>query len=301
MTTLLELLGSGLVRERVPLGPFTTYKSGGPARYFVEVPDEQTLGDLGSSGALGDLPILVLGRGSNLVVSDAGFHGIVIRLGPLFGTVAVEDTTVRAGGSAPLAQVARTSVDSGLAGLEFFVGIPGSVGGAIRQNAGCFGTETRDRLTRARIIELSDGTVAETGPDELDMSYRHSNLGPSQVVVEAVFAAAPGDVATGRAELRRITRWRRDHQPGGTFNAGSVFKNPPGITAGELIDSLGLKGMRVGDVAVSEKHANFFVAGSGATSDDIWRLVRRVKDRVLEETGTNLEPEIQFVGFEDGN
>jgi UDP-N-acetylmuramate dehydrogenase len=301
MTTLLELLGSGLVRERVPLGPFTTYKSGGPARYFVAVPDEQTLGDLASSGALGDLPVLVLGRGSNLVVSDAGFHGVVIRLGPRFGTVEVEDTTVRAGGSAPLAQVARTSVDSGLAGLEFFVGIPGSVGGAIRQNAGCFGTETRDRLIRARIIELGDGTVAEPGPDELDMSYRHSNLGPAQVVVEAVFAAEPGDVATGRAELRRITRWRRDHQPGGTFNAGSVFKNPPGTTAGEIIDSLGLKGMRVGEVAVSEKHANFFVAGSGATSDDIWRLVRRVKDRVLEETGTNLEPEIQFVGFEDGN
>jgi UDP-N-acetylmuramate dehydrogenase len=299
MTTLQELVGSGLVMERVPLGPLTTYKSGGPARYFVEVPDTETLGRLAASGALADLPILVLGRGSNLVVSDAGFGGIVIRLGPALGTVEVEDRTVRAGGSAPLAQVARTSVDSGLAGLEFFVGIPGSVGGAIRQNAGCFGIETRDRLIRAGIIELRDGNVAELGPDQLDMSYRHSNLGSTQVVVEAVFAAEPGDVATGRAELRRITRWRRDHQPGGTFNAGSVFKNPPGISAGELIDSLGLKGMRVGDVAVSEKHANFFVAGSGATSDDIRTLVRSVKDRVLEETGTNLETEIQFVGFED--
>lgn len=299
MTSLDALLGSGLVREQVPLGPLTTYKSGGPARYFVEVPDAEALGELSSSGALRELPILVLGRGSNLVVSDAGFDGLVVRLGPAFGSVRVEDTMVGAGGSAPLAQVARTSVDAGLAGLEFFIGIPGSVGGAIRQNAGCFGTETRDRLIRARIVELADGTVTEPGPDELDMSYRHSSLGPTQIVVEAVFAAAPGDEATGRAELRRITRWRRDHQPGGTFNAGSVFKNPPGITAGELIDSLGLKGMRVGDVAVSEKHANFFVAGVEATSDDIRRLVQVVKDRVLEETGTNLEPEIQFVGFED--
>ena len=299
MSSLEALLGPGLVREDVPLGPLTTYKSGGRARYFVEVPDAATLGELASSGALIDLPTLVLGRGSNLVVSDAGFDGIVIRLGPAFGTVQVEGTTVLAGGSAPLALVARTSVDAGLAGLEFFVGIPGSVGGAIRQNAGCFGTETKDRLIRARIVELADGTVVEPGPDALDMSYRHSNLGATQVVVDAVFAAAPGDVVAGRAELRRITRWRRDHQPGGTFNAGSVFKNPSGITAGELIDSLGLKGMRVGDVAVSEKHANFFVAGPAATSGDIRGLVRAVKDRVLEETGTNLEPEIQFVGFED--
>ena len=299
MTSLEALLGSGQVREDVPLGPLTTYKSGGRARYFVEVPDAATLGELASSGDLVDLPVLVLGRGSNLVVSDAGFDGIVIRLGPAFGTVQVEGGTVRAGGSAPLALVARTSVDAGLAGLEFFIGIPGSVGGAIRQNAGCFGTETKDRLIRARIVELADGTVVELGADALEMSYRHSNLGATQVVVEASFAATPGDADAGRAELRRITRWRRDHQPGGTFNAGSVFKNPTGITAGELIDSLGLKGLRVGDVAVSEKHANFFVAGPGATSDDIRGLVRAVKDRVLEETGTNLEPEIQFVGFED--
>jgi UDP-N-acetylmuramate dehydrogenase len=131
------------------------------------------------------------------------------------------------------------------------------------------------------------------------MSYRHSNVGSTQVVVDALFQARAGDGETGRAELRRITRWRRDNQPGGTFNAGSVFKNPPGATAGEIIDALGLKGTKVGDVSVSAKHANFFVAGPGATSDDIRRLVDEVKDRVFEMTGTMLEPEIQFVGFED--
>jgi UDP-N-acetylmuramate dehydrogenase len=131
------------------------------------------------------------------------------------------------------------------------------------------------------------------------MSYRHSNVLPTEVVVEALFEAVAGDEESGRAELRRITRWRRDNQPGGTFNAGSVFKNPPGSTAGEIIDSLGLKGLKVGDVAVSHKHANFFVAGPGATSADIRSLVRMVKDRVFEETGTMLETEIQFVGFED--
>ena len=299
MSALAALVASGAVSENVPLGPYTTYKAGGPARFMTEVKDVAALMGLVEAGVATDLPILVLGRGSNLVVADAGFRGLVIRLGSEFARVEVEGTRVRAGGAAPLAHVARSSVDGGLAGLEFFVGVPGSVGGAVRQNAGCFGTETRDRLITASIIDLTDGLSREAGPDDLDMSYRHSNVGSTQIVVDALFQATPGDGHSGRAELRRITRWRRDNQPGGTFNAGSVFKNPPGATAGDIIDSLGLKGLAVGDVSVSPKHANFFVAGPGATSDDIRRLVHEVKDRVLEETGTMLEPEIQFVGFED--
>lgn len=299
MSELAALVASGAVSEHVPLGPYTTYKAGGPARFMTEVQDVAALMGLVEAGVATDLPILVLGRGSNLVVADAGFRGLVIRLGSEFARVVVEGTRVRAGGAAPLAHVARSSVDGGLAGLEFFVGVPGSVGGAVRQNAGCFGTETRDRLITASIIDLTDGLSREAGPDDLDMSYRHSNVGSTQIVVDALFQATPGDGHSGRAELRRITRWRRDNQPGGTFNAGSVFKNPPGATAGEIIDSLGLKGLAVGDVSVSPKHANFFVAGPGATSDDIRRLVHEVKDRVLEKTGTMLEPEIQFVGFEN--
>ena len=299
MSALAALVASGAVSENVPLGPYTTYKAGGPARFMTEVKDDAALMGLVEAGVATDLPILVLGRGSNLVVADAGFRGLVIRLGSEFARVEVEGARVRVGGAAPLAHVARSSVDGGLAGLEFFVGVPGSVGGAVRQNAGCFGTETRDRLITASIIDVTDGLSREAGPDDLEMSYRHSNVGSTQIVVDALFQATPGDGHSGRAELRRITRWRRDNQPGGTFNAGSVFKNPPGATAGEIIDSLGLKGLAVGDVSVSPKHANFFVAGPGATSDDIRRLVHEVKDRVLEETGTMLEPEIQFVGFED--
>jgi UDP-N-acetylmuramate dehydrogenase len=299
MSTLAELVASGSIAENVPLGPFTTYKAGGPARYMVEVNDPGGLRDLVSSGAAADLPVLVLGRGSNLVVSDSGFPGLVVRLGPGFAAVVVEGTRVRAGGSAPLARVARDSVAARLAGLEFFVGVPGSVGGAVRQNAGCFGSETRDRLVAADLLDLAGGEARTAGPDDLEMSYRHSNVRPTEVVVEALFQAFPGEGDTGREELRRITRWRRDNQPGGTLNAGSVFKNPPGSTAGEIIDRLGLKGMRVGGVSVSQKHANFFVAGPEATAADIRRLVDVVKDRVFQETGTNLEPEIQFVGFED--
>jgi UDP-N-acetylmuramate dehydrogenase len=301
MSSLDSLVASGMIREHVPLGPYTTYKSGGPARYLAEVADTEGLDHLVASGVAADMPVLVLGRGSNLVVADSGFDGLVIRLGPAFGVVEVDGTSVHAGGAAPLAQVARSSVDAALTGLEFFIGVPGSVGGAVRQNAGCFGTETRDRLLEASIIDLTDGKIGTFGPADLDLSYRHSNITPTRVVLGAVFLASPGDKDAGRAELRRITRWRRDNQPGGAFNAGSVFKNPVGKTAGEIIDSLGLKTMRVGDVAVSEKHANFFVAGPSATSEDIRKLVAAVKDRVFEETGTMLEPEIQFVGFADEN
>ncbi len=295
------MIGIGTVAENVPLGPLTTYRAGGPARYLMEARGVADLEALAKSGVIGELPVLVLGRGSNLVVADSGFQGLVIRLGPEFGRVSVEGVKVVGGGSAPLAQVARSSVGAGITGLEFFIGVPGSVGGAVRQNAGCFGTETRDRLVAATIFDLTDGVVDSFGPDELDLSYRHSNLTPTRIVLEASFEGSPGDESAGRAELRRITRWRRDNQPGGTFNAGSVFKNPPGATAGEIIDTLGLKGLSVGDVSVSTKHANFFVAGPKATSQDIRSLVEQVKDRVAMATGTILETEIQFVGFENGN
>jgi UDP-N-acetylmuramate dehydrogenase len=254
---------------------------------------------LTESGALTGIPILVLGRGSNLVVADSGFGGLVIRLGSGFTGIDIDGAVVTAGSAVSLPQLARATVTAGRSGLEFFVGVPGSVGGAVRQNAGCFGVETKDRLITATVVDLRKGTVSERAAGELELSYRRSNLRPTDLVTEAVFSIENGDVEAGLQELRRITRWRRDHQPGGTFNAGSVFKNPEATTAGELIDSLGLKGLRVGDVSVSSKHANFFVAGPDATSEDILSLVNMVKDRVFQETGTILEPEIQFVGFEE--
>ena len=298
MSDLQRLVAQGVVRRDVALGPMTTYKSGGPARYYIEVADGPALEALAKPGTIGALPVLIVGRGSNLVVADAGFPGLAIHLGAGFRGIEFEGSKAVAGGAVSLPRLARASVDRGLAGLEFFIGVPGSVGGAIRQNAGCFGFEAKDRLTHAVVLDLTDGSTRTSGPESLEMSYRKSNLKATDVVVEAVFEVEEGDVQASKGELRRITRWRRDHQPGGTFNAGSVFKNPPGETAGALIDRLGLKETRVGEVAVSSKHANFFVAGSGATSADIVELVQTVKDRVFEATGTLLEPEIQFVGFE---
>lgn len=299
MSRLASLVDEGLVETDVPLGPLTTYKSGGPASYFSVVHDDAALLAVTSAAAGERIPLLVLGRGSNLVVSDRGFDGLVVKLGKEFSTVAVEGTEVTAGGGASLARVARSSVEAGLTGLEFLVGVPGSMGGAVRQNAGCFGSETVDVLIEARVLDVENGNLTSEDGASLELGYRHSSLKPSQVVVLARLSGARGDEESARAELRRITRWRRDNQPGGTLNAGSVFKNPPDVAAGELIDSLGLKGMRVGDVSVSEKHANFFVAGPSATSADIRRLVEEVKDRVFELSGTILEPEIQFVGFDE--
>lgn len=298
MSSLARLIEDGLIRQDVPLGPLTTYRSGGSARLYADVADVEELTELVTSGITREHEILILGRGSNLVVSDVGFEGLAIHLGEGFSGLHVRGTEVTAGSAVPLPRLARASVDEGLAGLEFFVGIPGSVGGAVRQNAGCFGAETRDRLIEAEIIHLRTGRRRREGPGELDMSYRHSNVATDDLVTEAIFRAEVGDPDEGRAEMRRITRWRRDNQPGGTLNAGSVFKNPDHMSAGELIDSLGLKGMSVGDVKVSEKHANFFVAGDAATSEDVYRLMLQVKGRVLEVSGTKLEPEIQFVGFE---
>jgi UDP-N-acetylmuramate dehydrogenase len=298
MTGIDRLVEIGMIQREVPLGPMTTYKAGGPAALFSEVRTNRELTALIESGVTARHPLLVLGRGSNLVVADGGFGGLVIKLAGDFSNVEITETEVEAGGATPLPRLARQVVDAGLLGLEFFVGVPGSVGGAVRQNAGCFGTETRDRLVAATIVDLVTGTKSVRDPQGLDLGYRHSNVSWDELVVSATFSGYRGDPAPGKEKMRQITRWRKEHQPGGTLNAGSVFKNPPGGTAGELIDSLGLKGMAVGDVAVSEKHANFFVAGPGATAGDIRRLVEAVKDTVFERSGTILEPEVQFVGFD---
>lgn len=294
-----ELHDRGVIAHDVELGPLTTYKAGGPARLLATVGSLADLEDLVASGLTLEHDLLVLGRGSNLLVSDSGFDGLAIRLTGPFTDVSLSGSQrVEAGGAAPLPIVARTAVTGGVLGLEFFVGVPGSVGGAVRQNAGCFGVETSDRLINASIFDLREGTSVEADPSGLELSYRHSNLAPHQIVTSARFQGRPGDPEQGKAKMREITRWRRDNQPGGTLNAGSVFKNPPGDTAGGLIDRLGLKGMSVGQVSVSDKHANFFVAGPGATSADIRDLVMLVKTAVFERSGTMLEPEIQFVGFE---
>lgn len=296
-----SLLDSGRVQLDVPLGPLTTYKTGGPARFFAKPVNLTELRELAGFVGGEGVEVLVIGRGSNLLVADAGYEGLVIHMAEGFSELSFDGLEVSAGAGIPLPRLARASVDAGIAGLEFFVGIPGSVGGAVRQNAGCFGVETRDRMTTAHVLDLRTGLEFDASPDELDMAYRHSNLMSHQVVVSARFAGLSADVSGSSDRLKEITRWRKENQPGGTLNAGSVFKNPAGESAGSLIDRAGLKGLSVGKVSVSQKHANFFVAGRGASSSDIFSLINEVRRRVQRASGIELEPEIRLVGFDDGD
>jgi UDP-N-acetylmuramate dehydrogenase len=258
---------------------------------------EEDLGLASRLAADEGVPILVLGRGSNVVVSDLGFDGVVIRPGPgMTGWQGREDGSIVAGAGTALPMLARESARTGRGGLEFFTGIPGSVGGAVRMNAGCHGSETADWMVTARVFDLADAVARDRTPADLEMSYRHSNLTDGDFVVSATFRTVERDPAEADAVIREITRWRREHQPGGTLNAGSVFKNPPGDSAGRIIDDAGLKGLRVGAAEVSRRHANFFVAGEGATAQDVHDLVAEVRRRVLEQTGIALATEIRFVG-----
>lgn len=291
-----RLASAGLLRAGVRLDRLTTYKLGGPARWFAEPRDVGELTEIAAAYSSDPLPVLVLGRGSNVVVADAGFDGLVVHLAGGLAGLDLEEPVTVAGGGLALARLARASVKAGRLGLEFLVGIPGSVGGAVRQNAGCLGSDVREWLMEAEVFDLADGTTVSLTPAELDLSYRHSAVGPHQVVIRARFRYEPGSVEEGERRLLEVTRWRRAHQPGGTLNAGSVFKNPPGDSAGRIIDSLGLKGLRVGRVSVSRKHANFFVAEPGATAAEVHRLVGEVCRRVRDLSGVDLQPEIQFVG-----
>lgn len=195
-----------------------------------------------------------------------------------------------------LPRVARSVADHDLGGLEFFVGIPGSVGGAVRMNAGCFGSETAEWLLDATILSTTDAQVRTATPTDLAMTYRSSNVAESDIVTEARFRTEPRARSSAQATMREITAWRKEHQPGGTYNAGSAFKNPPGDAAGRIIDSLGLKGFRVGGASVSTRHANFFEAGPDATPEDVFDLVAGVRRIVLDRTGVTLTPEVIFLG-----
>ncbi len=292
---LTDLVKAGKVAEFVDLAPFTTYKVGGPARWLLNA---ETLTDLESLGPYPG-PVVVIGRGSNLVVADDGFPGLVIRLGNEFSLIAIgPDRVVTAGANAPLPAVARAAAKASIGGFSWMVGVPGSVGGAVRMNAGCFGSDTASMVKTVSVWDVRSGERVEKLPSALDYSYRMSNLAAHEVVVEASFVGSSGDTKDLETEMRTITRWRRDHQPGGTHNAGSVFKNPADDAAGRIIDDLGLKGTRLGKVSVSTKHANFFVAEPGATASDIRGLVDLVASTVHDRTGIQLVPEMVFVGFD---
>jgi UDP-N-acetylmuramate dehydrogenase len=294
----------------VALGPLTTYRVGGPAALFVEARTVAELARVRDALAEGPVPVLVIGKGSNLLVSDAGFGGLAVRLAPTDPSeftafsVGPPDTggsdprMVRAGAALGLPVLARRAVEAGARGLEWAVGVPGSVGGALRMNAGGHGSDVAASLRRYGWMDLTSDAQGEDGVERLAPGYRSSSIGPAEVVLWAEFAATAGSVDDGRAEIAQIVRWRRANQPGGS-NAGSVFTNPPETSAGALVDGAGLKGMRLGSAQVSTKHANFIQADEGGSADDVWRLIGEVRRAVAQSTGVLLATEVRLVGFDD--
>jgi UDP-N-acetylmuramate dehydrogenase len=279
------------------LGALTTYRVGGAAAILVTVRDPKELAVVSDAVATSGLDVLVVGRGSNLLVADAGFPGVAVLLDPeTFGSVTVEGTGVRAGAAVALPALARQSVEAGLSGLEWAVGVPGSVGGGVRMNAGGHGSDMAATLVSARVHDLKVGRAVEVDRAGLAYGYRRSSITAHQVVLEATFGLEAGDPEVGRATIRQIVRWRREHQPGGQ-NAGSVFTNPPGDSAGRLIEAAGLKGRRQGTAVVSTKHANFIQADSGGSADDIFALMGLVGRTVLDRFGIDLQHEVRLIGF----
>ncbi len=294
-----ELLGPLAERDR-PIGELTTYRVGGRAALYSEPGSISDLERLDGAVAETAIPVLVVGKGSNLLVSDGGFAGLCVRLGDGFAGVEIEADLVRAGGAVAYPVLARRTAAAGLTGLEWAVGIPGSVGGAVRMNAGGHGAQTSEVLVECRISSLGGGAERLVAANALDLSYRHSSIGPYDVVTEATYRLARGDAAASAARIDEIVRWRREHQPGGQ-NAGSVFTNPPGDAAGRLIEAAGLKGFRIGSAVVSDRHANFVQADPGGSADDVKRLIDKVRALVAERLGAELSTELRLVGFEEGS
>ena len=286
------------VRRNVDLMPLTTYRVGGPARLLIEVAGPADLMDLAEITSETAIETVVVGRGSNLLVADRGFDGLAVILGSGLATTVIEENTVNVGAAALLPVVARTTAKAGLTGFEWAVGVPGSIGGAVKMNAGGHGSDMASCLVEADVISLGTADRQTRPTAALDLSYRHSSIARHEVVVGARLALEPGDVETSLAELAEIVRWRRENQPGGQ-NAGSVFTNPEADSAGRLIEAAGAKGLRIGSAEISSKHANFIQSDEGGTAADVVALMAEVRRMVLDVHGVDLTPETHLIGFED--
>lgn len=292
---------AGRAQADAPLGRRTTYRVGGSAALGLELASREHL-DLASRAVqVSGVDTLVVGKGSNLLVADSGFPGLALFVGSdgPWGDLAIGEGEVSCGAGVSLPVLARRTAGAGRAGLEWAVGVPGSVGGAIRMNAGGHGSDIASHLEEAEIFDLRTGVISVRSAADLQLAYRHSALSPQEVVVSARFRTTDGDRDSSLGVIEEIVRWRRENQPGGQ-NAGSVFVNPEGDSAGRLVDVCGCRGLRLGSAQVSERHANFIQAEPDGRSNDVFALIREVQRRVKDHLGVELIPEVRMVGdFED--
>jgi UDP-N-acetylmuramate dehydrogenase len=285
--------------EDAPFGARTTYRVGGAAAAGVELASVDELERLGSVLAVSEEPLsmFVLGRGSNVLVADRGFPGLLVTLGAGFSWLSQDENQVELGAASPLPVMARRIAKLALTGFSWAVGVPGSVGGAVRMNAGGHGHTLAETLRAVLVIDLAvEGSPTWHDAKTLQLGYRSSAIQASQVVVAARLELGPGDPEEELINVNEIVAWRRAHQPGGQ-NAGSVFVNPVSAPAARLIEECGLKGVRYRSASVSDKHANFIQADPGGSADDVYALMETVRKRVEHQTGLELTSEVRLVGF----
>lgn len=285
----------GRLRANAQLSEITWFRVGGPAQVLFTPADEADLA-YALKNIPPDWPVFVLGLGSNLLVRDGGVPGIVIRLGRGFGQIEVLDGhRLRVGTAVPDVKVARAAADAGIAGLHFYRGIPGSVGGALRMNAGAHGGETKDVLESARAVDRQ-GNIHDLSLADMGFSYRHCSIPREFIFTSATFKGSPGDTPDIQGQMEEVADYREQHQPIRERTGGSTFKNPPGMSAWKLVDAAGCRGLRVGGAMVSEMHCNFLINDAGASGEDLERLGETVRARVKQQSGVELKWEIIRLG-----
>ncbi|PLT28100.1 UDP-N-acetylmuramate dehydrogenase [Peribacillus deserti] len=293
----LKEMNVGKVLENEPLASHTTMKIGGPAQVFVEPSSIENLEKTMKVIKKYNIKWRAIGRGSNLLVSDNGIEGAVIKLSSGLSDLEINDTEIKAGAGYSLVSLATQMSKKGLSGLEFAGGIPGSVGGAVYMNAGAHGSDISNILVKAHVL-FDDATMAWLTKDEMEFSYRTSVLQTKKpgIVIEAVFSLQEGDREKIVEEIRNNKNYRKETQPYNHPCAGSIFRNPLPSHAGKLIEEAGLKGHSIGGAKISDMHGNFIVNAGGATADDVLALIQHVKDTIFEKFGIKMETEVEIIG-----
>ncbi len=294
-------INSSLNRQAITrefsIGQLTTYRTEANCRLFLTVKDQEELSVVATLVRERSIKVAIIGNGSNLLIADRGFNGIVMKLGTKFESFEIQDNIVTAGAAAKLPVIARQTAVAGLSGFEWAVGVPGTIGGGVKMNAGGHGSDMKASVQGAEIVDLSAGEKYSLSSTELAFGYRVSSVNPTQVVTEVELALEEGTKSDSEEIIREIVKWRLDNQPGGQ-NAGSVFRNPENDSAGRLIEETGSKGYRIGTAQVSEKHANFIQVDPGGKANDVYALMQELRRRVLVESGVLLEVETELIGFE---
>jgi len=284
------------IQENVPMRQFTSFRVGGSARFFVDIESVDAIIEAKNFAAQKEIPYFVLGRGSNVVVSDRGYEGLIIRVARGLSHFYFDDNLLVAGAGCPLARLARSSISHNLGGIHLLAGIPGTVGGAIYMNAGAYGEDVSQTLIQVKSLNASGSVVTRKNVD-CEFSYRHSAFQTNnEIILEAMFELKPSPAEPLLAEMERVMTERRQKQPLEFPSAGSTFKRPATGFPGALIETAGLKGYKIGGAQVSEKHANFIINTGNATAQNIYDLSQFVIDRVKENSGVELMREVIFIG-----